>query len=123
MSLCPLQVEVPAAMRVKFPNGSVCFDFNVITIHHAIPDGGHLCPAVAYLREARELLSSDPKAAVAKCRLVLEAAEEALAIRGQPKQWHSKLETYTDPVHAPGYNKIIRGIKDVASTTHHESGD
>lgn len=121
--LRPLQIEVPAEMRVKFLNGSGYFDFNVITIHHAIPDGGHLGPAVAYLREARELLSSDPKAAVAKCRLALEAAEEALDIRGQPKQWHSKLETYTDPVRAPGYDKILRGIKDVASTTHHESGE
>ena len=123
MLLRPWQVEVPAEMWVKFLNESGYFDFNLIMIHHVIRDGGHSGPTVAYLAEARELLSSDPRAAVAKCRLVLEAAEEALDMQNQPKQWTSKLETYTAPARAPGYDKIIRGIKKVISTTHHKSGE
>ena len=123
MLLRPWRIEVPAEMWTQFLDESGYFDFNVITIHHAMQNGGHLTPAVAYLREARELVSSDPKAAVATCRHALEAAELALDIRDKPTQWTSKLETYTDANRAPGYDKIIRGIKDVASTTHHQSGE
>ncbi|MDE2835367.1 MAG: hypothetical protein OXM02_12725 [Bacteroidota bacterium] len=116
-------IEVPAEMWDKFLDKSGYFNFNVITIRDAMAGGGHLAPAAAYLRDARELVSARPQAAVAKCRHVLEAVEAALEIEGRPPNWAPLLESLAGNQRAKGYCKIIHGLKKVSSATHHDTSD
>ena len=119
--LRPWQFTVPTEMWDLFLADSGYHDFDVIELRRVLRDGSLLGPAIAYLGIARRLVSSEPTAAVAQCRYVIEAIDRALKDRGNQKAL-SYLTAFTDERRGKEYSRVLSVIKQLGSLAHHDYG-
>ena len=117
----PWQFVVPIDMWLTFLSASGYGEFDVVEVRRVLKEGGSLQAAVDYLNAARELVSSQPSKAVGICRLVLEAAEEALKDQGSV-EIAEHLTACTDERRGKHYNRIVSSLKQLAGLEHHHFG-
>ena len=117
----PWQFAVPTEAWLSFLSESGYGDFDVVEVRRVLKAGGSYQGAVDYLSAARDLVSSDPPAAVGKCRLVIEALEAALKENG-----HGTIADHlfasTDGLRAKQYTGVVSSIKQLAALKHHHFG-
>ena len=117
----PWQFVAPTDMWLAFLSASGYGEFDVVELRRVLKEGGSLQAAIDYLNAARELVSSQPSKAVGICRLVLEAAEEALKDQKSVKI-AGHLTACTDERRGKHYGRIVSALKQLASLDHHHFG-